>query len=165
MSLLLLLTNLSTPASLSCHYIPLHWGIESLRTRIPSSHCVHLVHHLLHIRWQRWAPHFALFGWSFFFNYIYFNLHFKCCILSQFPTPPETPYHIPCPPASMRVFLHLCTLSHLTVWWLTSLYLCILIIQHHIGDPAAYREKMSRFWELQGTIQYINLKPHVGTSS
>ena len=90
----------------------------------------------------------------FFFNYIYFSLHFKCCILSQFPTPPETPYHIPCPPSFTRVFLHLCTHSHLTVWWLTSLYLCILIIQHHNGYPAAYREEMSRFWALQGTIQF-----------
>ena len=91
------------------------------------------------------GPSLCIIWLVFFFNYIYFNLHFKCCILSQFPTHPETPYHILCPPASMRVFLHLCTLSHLTVWWLTSLYLCILIIQHHIGDPAAYREKMSRF--------------------
>ena len=144
MPLLPLLTNLSTPASLFCHSLTLGYRVSQNQDPLFS---------LCPTR-PSFAPYsVAAMGPSlciiwlvfFFFNYIYFNLHFKCCILSQFPTPPETPYHIHCPPSSTRVFLHLCTHSHLTVWWLASLYLCILIIQHHIGDPAAYREEMSRF--------------------
>jgi hypothetical protein len=36
-------------------------------------------------------------------------LHFKCYPLSQFPPPPENPYPISPPPASMRVLPHLPT--------------------------------------------------------
>ena len=144
MSLLLLLTNLSTPASLSCHSLTLRYRVsqdqDPLLSLCPSSpsfatYSVAAMGPSLCIIWLVF----------FFFNYIYFNLHFKCCILSQFPTPPETPYQIQCHPATIRVILHMRNHTHIKVRWLTSLSLCILIIQHHIGDPAAYREKMSRF--------------------
>jgi hypothetical protein len=43
---------------------------------------------------------------------------FQMLSLSQFPSLPETPYHIFPPPASMRVFLHALTHSHLpTLYW------------------------------------------------
>lgn len=95
----------------------------------------------------------------------YLYLDFKCCPFSYFPTLPETPYPIPFPPPSVRVFLYQCTHSHLPLWLLARLSLSLLIIQQHIGDPAADGEKMTRFWILQCTLQYINLKPLVGASS
>jgi hypothetical protein len=56
----------------------------------------------------------------------------------------------------MRVFLHLCTHSHLPVWCLARLPLCLLIIQPHIGNLAADEEKMTRFWALQVTLPSIS---------
>ena len=79
--------------------------------------------------------------------------------------PPRCPLSLPSPPASMRLFLHPHNHSHLPVWWLARLPLSLLIIQQHIGDPVADGEKTTRFCALQGTLQYIHLKPHVGATS
>jgi hypothetical protein len=58
-----------------------------------------------------WLMAITFFLLFFFIGYFLY-LHFKCYTLSQFPTLLETPYHILCPPASMRVFLHPPTHSH-----------------------------------------------------
>jgi hypothetical protein len=47
-----------------------------------------------------------IFFFFFFKNGYFVYLHFKSYPLSQFPSLPETPYHILPPPASMRVFFY-----------------------------------------------------------
>ena len=99
------------------------------------------------------------------FLIVYFlYIHFKWCPFSV-SHPSRNPLSHPLPTAFMRVFLHLDTHSHIALWWLARLPLCLLIILQHIGDPVDDGEKNTGFWPLQSTIQYINLKPHVGTSS
>jgi hypothetical protein len=103
--------------------------------------------------------------WLVFFYWIFSLFTFQMLSIFIGSHPPRNPYPMPSPPASMRVFLDPCTYSHLPVWWLARLNLRLLIIQQRIGDPAADGEKMTKFWALQGTLQYIHLKPHAGASS
>ena len=44
-----------------------------------------------------------------------------------------------------HVFLHLDTHSHIALWWLARLPLCLLIILQHIGDPVDDGEKNTGF--------------------
>ena len=60
--------------------------------------------------------------------------------------PPFQKPSIPSPPhCFMRVFLHLDTHSHIALWWLARLPLCLLIILQHIGDPVDDGEKNTGF--------------------
>ena len=68
---------------------------------------------------------------SFFIGYFLY-LHFKYYPLSQFPSLPETPYHILPPTASMRAFLHPPILSHLPT--IISPTLGHLLILHRTKD-------------------------------